>query len=387
MNSYFDQKIDRRNTNSYKWDVKEGELPLSIADMDFKTAPEIIDDLRKIIDKGVYGYCQPTKEWFKAYKSFYRDLHGLDIEEDELIFSTGVVPTISSSVRALTDVNDGVIVLPPVYNIFYNSIINNKRRVVEVPLLFDGTSYNIDFASLELEMAKKENRLLIFCNPGNPVSRIWSKEELERLVALARKYSVIILSDEIHGDITRPGKVYCPFFTINGAKEAGFAAISPTKCFNLAGIQTSAIVIKDEKIRTKVVRQLNTDECAEPNVLAIQAAISAFTKGREFLKSLNSYLFENRDFLEKYIKENIPELEVIHGDATYLVWVNIEKTKFLSDEFVEELRKETGLIIASGAHYGKTGEKFIRIAVAVSRDVLIDGLNRLKKFCELIRTH
>ena len=374
----FDKIVDRRGSESIKWDVNPNELPLSIADMDFMTAPEVIADLKKIIEFGVYGYCEPKDDWYEAYQNFFRDLHCWNIKKDDLFFSTGVVPTLSSSVRALTEAGDKVIVMPPVYNIFYNSIVNNKRVPYEVPLINDNGKYFIDFIKLEIAMKDSKSKLLFFCNPGNPVSRIWNIDEIKKIIILAKKYDVIVLSDEIHCDIARPGKKYVPFLTIEGASEIGFSAISPTKCFNLAGTQGSAIVIENEEIKKKVIRQLNTDECAEPNVIACTAAISAFNKGRDFLKQLNEYLFANRDFAFEYIKKNIPNLDPIYGDATYLLWIDIRKTNLTSEELVKLVREKTGLILNKGSSYGAGGEGFIRMSVAVPRTVLIDALERLK---------
>ena len=378
----FDTVIDRRNNGSAKWDVKENELPLSTADMDFRVAPEIIEDLHKVIDHGVYGYHDVTEDWYKAYQSFFLDLHNWKIEKESLFFSTGVVPTLSSSVRALTKIGEGVIILPPVYNIFYNSIRNNFRKIIEVPLLYNEGFYSIDFVGIEEAMKDTNNTMLIFCNPGNPVGRIWTEEEISKLIELGIKYNVRILSDEIHCDITKPGLKYVPFLTVNKAKEIGFAAISPTKCFNLAGTQGSAIVIDNEEIRRLVIRQLNTDECAEPNLIACQAAVSAFNKGRDYLVQCNEYLFKNREHVENFIQANCPKLKVIKGVATYLVWIDISEYGIPSDKFCDDLRKRTGLILNSGAHYGKTGDGFVRLSVSCPRKTLDDGLARLKSFID-----
>jgi len=375
----FDEIVDRRHTGAIKWGVGENELPMWVADMDFKACPEIRKALEERISHGVFGYTVGGEEWYRSYCSFYKDRHGWDIDPEHLLFCLGVVPTLSSSVRALTEIGDEVVLMPPVYNIFYNSIRNNHRIIKEVPLLKEGENYSLDYEGLEKAFASPKCKLCFFCNPGNPVARIFEKEEIAKLIALAKKHHVIILSDEIHGEITRPGKSYVPFLTVPQAEEVGFAAISPTKCFNLAGIHTSAIVIPDEEIRAKVNRQINTDEVAEPNVLSCVASIAAFNNGREWLDEMREYVFANRDFAETFINENIPELRAYHGDATYLLWIDCSKIAVDAKDFLEFLRKETGLFLNVGKAYGKGGESFARMNLATTRKNVLDGLNRLKE--------
>jgi cystathionine beta-lyase len=281
MSKYnFDELTNRRNTNSVKWNVEEDKLPMWIADMDFKTAPEIKAALEARVASGIYGYTEPGDDWYEAYINFFEERHHFMIAKDWLVFSAGVVPTISSTVRKLTSVGDNVVVLSPVYNIFYNSIINNQRTILQVPLLYKENEYSIDWENLEIALKDKKTTLLIFCNPANPISKIWSREELERLGKLCEENSVPVLSDEIHCELVRPGKEYIPFASVNETNlYNSIMAIAPTKTFNLAGIQTSAIVIANPELRKKVVRQINTDEVAEPNVFSCPAAIAAFNEG------------------------------------------------------------------------------------------------------------
>ncbi len=375
----FDKIIDRHHTGSLKWDVKEGELPLTVADMDFETCPAIKNAIVERAKEGVYGYTEPTEDWYEAYRSFYRRRHDFEIEKDWLLFSLGVVPTISSSVRKLTSVGDNVVVTPPVYNIFYNSIINNGRIPLEVPLLEKDGEYSLDFVNLEKAFEQEKTTLFILCNPENPVGKIWSKEELARIGELAKKHHVIALSDEIHGEITRIGTSYVPFLSVNETnKEVGFAAISVTKAFNLAGIQTSAIIIPNEKIRSLVNRQINTDEVAEGNVFSYLAAVTALNEGEAWLDELRAYLFSNRDKAENFIENNIPSLSFTKADATYLLWIDARKVEPNSEKLVSFLREKTGLILSSGKVYGKTGNGFLRMNLAYPSKILSDGLTRLK---------
>lgn len=379
----FDKIIDRYNTASSKWDVKEGELPLTVADMDFEVAKPIRDAMSARIAHPVYGYTYLDDEWYDAYISFYRDRHNFKIEKDWLVFCLGVVPTISSSVRKLTKENDHVVVMTPCYNIFFNSIVNNNRIPLEVELLYRDGRYEIDFEGLEAAFSRDDVSLFILCNPQNPIGRIYSAEELSRIGELARKHHVIVLSDEIHGEITRPRTSYVPFLLADIRNEENTVmAVSVTKCFNVAGVMTSAIVIPNPELRKKVVRQINTDEVAEPNTFSCPVSIAALNSSRDWLDSMREYVFENRKIFEDFVGKNLPKLGVIKGDATYLAFVDIQKTGLSSSEFVNGLREKTGLIVNDGSVYGKGGEHFFRINLACPRKTLSDAMDRLLKFVE-----
>ena len=379
----FDKIKNRRHSGSMKWNVMDDELPMTIADMDFETAPCIKNAIIERAKEGIFGYTEPGEDWYNAYISFYKRRHDFKIEKDWLLFSLGVVPTISSSVRKLTNVGDNVVVTPPVYNIFYNSIINNNRVPLEVPLLEDNDEYRLDFDKLEKAFENERTTLFILCNPANPVGKIWTKDELAEIGILAKKHNVIVLSDEIHGEITRPGSSYTPFLSVNNTnKEIGFAAISVTKAFNIAGIQTSAIVVPSDNLRALINRQINTDEVAEGNVFSYLAATVALSEGEEWLDELRAYLFSNRDEAASFIQKQIPSISLTNGEATYLLWIDARKVEKDSDKLTKYLREKTGLLLASGKVYGETGNGFLRMNLACPRNTLFDGLNRLKKGIE-----
>ena len=385
--SDFDELINRRNTGSIKWNVGEDELPMWVADMDFKAPKCVRDALAKRVEHGVFGYCEPDEAWANAYVSFYKDLYDWHIDPKDLIFCLGVVAVCSSSVRALTEVGDQVAVFPPVYNIFYNSIRNSHREIVEVPLLNEDGVFSLDYEAIEKAFSNPKLKLCIFCNPHNPVGKIYSKDELTKLVSIARKHNVYILSDEIHGPISIPGKKYVPFLSIEGVEDVVYSAFSPTKAFNLAGIHTAAIAIPSKEIRARVERQINTDEVAEPNVFSCVASIAALNEGREWLKQMNEYVAVNRAYAEEFIEKNIPGLRVIHGEATYLLWVDARKICPDGKKFAGFLREKTGLFVSGGETYGKGGEGFLRINLAAPLERVKDGMARLQKGTVLFLAH
>lgn len=374
----FDRIIDRKNTGSLKWDIKAGELPLWVADMDFETAPCIKEALKKRVEHGVFGYSIIPSEWADSYVFWWKKRHNFTIDRDSLIFCTGVVPAISSLVRKLTTPAEKVLIQTPCYNIFFNSILNNGRFVLESPLDFDGENYKINFDRLEKDLSDPQVSLMILCNPQNPTGNIWKKEELARIGDLCKKYGVSVVSDEIHCDITEPGFNYTPFASVSETcAQISVSCIAPTKCFNIAGINSAAVVVPNPYLRHKVWRALNTDEIAEPNAFAVDATIAAFGQGEEWLNQLNDYLFENRKYAEKVLAE-IPnnKVKVVKGRATYLLWVKVFQN---GDVFAEELRRKTGLFINGGAEYGKSGENFVRINLACSRKTLEEAMARFKE--------
>lgn len=387
MSYDFDTPVDRRNTYSLKWDVKENELPMWVADMDFQTAPEVREAIQRRAAHGVFGYSIVPEEWYQAYIRWWESRHGFRMDAEWLIFCTGVVPAISSIVRKLTTPAEKVLVLTPVYNIFFNSILNNGRQVLESRLRYDGEAYSIDYEDLEAKLADPQTSMLIFCNPHNPVGKIWSAEELRKVGELCRKHHVVVVSDEIHCDLTEPGLGYVPFASVSeDCRNNSITCIAPTKAFNLAGMQTAAVCVPDPVLRHKVWRGLNTDEVAEPNAFAIQAAVAAFTRGGEWLDELRSYLHENKVWTTQYIQKEIPRLKVVASQATYLMWLDCSGLTDSSEELADVIRESTGLYLSEGGQYGGDGTHFLRLNVACPRSVLEDGLNRLKKgveaYCE-----
>lgn len=380
MKYNFDELTDRRNTNSLKWDVGENELPMWVADMDFKTAPEVIDAVIARAKSGIYGYQIVPDEWYKAVAGWWTNRHNFEVEEEWLCFCTGVIPAVTSAVKRITNVGDNVVVQTPVYDIFFHSVENTGRHVLENKLSYDGEKYSIDFADLEAKLSDPLTTMLILCNPHNPAGKVWAGEELVKIGALCKKYGVTVLSDEIHCDLTEPNVGYTPFASASEeCKSISVTCVAASKAFNLAGLQSAAVIIPDEGLRNKIVRGLNSDEVAEPNAFAIAATIAAFTKGGEWLDELREYISENRRTAAKFIERELPELKVIGQDATYLMWIDCSAVTYDAEKLCDNIRKKTGLFITAGNQYRGNGHFFVRINVACPRVRLLDGLARFKE--------
>ena len=377
----FDTVYDRRSTDSIKWAVAENELPMWVADMDFRTAPEVIEALTDRAANGIFGYTDVTGEWYDAYINWWERRHGLKMEKEGLMFTTGVVAAISSIVRKLTTPNENVVIQTPVYNIFFNSIVNNGARVLENRLVYDREtlSYSIDYDDLEKKLSDPQTTLMILCNPQNPVGRIWTAAELERIGELAFKYHVTVVSDEIHCDVTEPGQGYVPFASLSEkCRVNSITCIAPTKTFNLAGIHSAAVYVPDPFLRHKVWRGLNTDEVAEPGAFATVGAIAAFTKGEEWVNEMNRYVSDNRRAVAAFLEAQLPCVKLVPGNATYLLWLDVNAVG-RSRDVANFLRRETGLFVTAGAVYGENGDGFLRMNIACPRTLLEDGLRRLRE--------
>lgn len=376
----FDKVIDRRGTASLKWDVPERELPMWVADMDFETVPEVKEALKERAEHGVFGYSIMPGEWGISYASWWKKRHGIDIDPQSLVFATGIVPAISSAVRKLTTPAENVLVQTPGYNMFFNCIRNNGRNIVENHLLYDGKEYTVDWETLEEQLKDPQTSLMILCNPHNPFGKIWDRETLARLGALCDRYGVIVLSDEIHCDLTAPGKEYIPFAAVDETcRRISVICIAPTKTFNLAGVQTAAVYSFNPVLRHRMWRQINTDEVGEPNAFAMCATIAAYTYGEAWLDELREYVEANKKYVTAFLQEHVPQIHPVASEATYLMWLDCRAIAEDSNAFYRFLRKEGGLYLASGRAYGTNGEGFMRLNVATRRALVEDGMERLEK--------
>ena len=319
----FDKPTNRFNTSSIKWNVKENELPMWVADMDFETSNEIVSELEKRVKHKIFGYTEIDDDWYTSISNWWEENHHFKIEKDWLMFCTGVVPAISSIVRKITNIAENVVLQTPVYNIFFNSIYNNGRNILESPLIYKDGHYHIDFVDLEQKLANPQTTLMILCNPHNPIGKIWDRNTLAKIGHLCKKHNVVVLSDEIHCDLTDPDKEYVPFASVNEeCKNNSITCVAPTKTFNLAGLQSAAIFVPNEVLRHKVNRGINTDEVAEPNCFATIAATAAFSKGKPWLDELKQYIYENKQIVKDFLKENLNQIHLVPSEATYLLWLD-----------------------------------------------------------------
>lgn len=379
----YPEAVDRRHTNSVKWDVKHGELPMTIADMDFKTSPAIIEAMKDKLTLGAFGYEDIPAEYFNAVADWYERQHHFRPQTDWMIFTTGVVPAISSAVRRLTSLGDNVLVQAPVYNIFYNSIVNSGRHVVSSDLVYDVEqhSYSIDWDDLESKLADPLTNLMILCNPHNPVGIIWTRDQLIRLATLCRKYHVKIFSDEIHGDFTFNEQGYVPMFSLPEELIQNLeVAVSPSKTFNVAALHAATVIVPNANLRAQVSRGLNSEELAEPNLMAIPGTIAAYEKGSEWLTAVLDAIQDNRKVVSDFINDQLADvITVVPGQATYLIWLDVRKLTNDSDALAKFIQEKTGLILSAGNIYGGDGHNFLRMNVACPTKTVLSGLDRLAR--------
>ncbi len=378
----FDTILDRQHTNSEKWDVKPGELPMTTADMDFKTAPEIMQAMKDKINAGAFGYEYPSQEYFDAVAHWYKSEHNAEAQTSWMRFATGVIPSITASVNHLSHTGDNVLLMEPVYNTFYNSILNSGRHALASQLKYDRSTYtySVDWDDLEKKMSNPLTTLMILCNPHNPTGYVWSRDELMRIIKLAQKHGVVVISDEIHGDLVLKGPDYTPTFSLPEEYRQNLVTlVSTSKTFNVAALHAATGIVANPILRERFTRAINKYEVAEPNLLAIPGTIAAYTQGADWLHQLKKYLLGNRDYLEQFISDNLPQLHVVPGTATYLVWIDVSEITKNSNALAQRIRQETGLIINPGTYYHGNGNEFIRINIAYPLAQVKDGLNRLAK--------
>lgn len=377
MRCDFDKVIDRRNTNSLKWDVADGELPMWVADMDFQAAPEIIRAVKNKAALGVFGYQIVPEAWYDAIVGWWKTRHGYTIDKDKLCFCTGVIPAISSIVKRVTNHGDKVVLQTPVYDIFYHSVENAGRQVSENKLAYKNGEYSLDFDDLEQKLKDPLATMMILCNPHNPVGKIWTKNELKKIGDLCAKNGVTLLSDEIHCDLTAPDCDYVPFASVSETcADVSITCVAASKAFNIAGFQSAAVFAPNAALFNKTVRGLNSDEVAEPNAFAVETTVAAFTECGYWIDELRSYIAENRKTAYDYLRDDLPAVHAVKQNATYLLWVDCSDVTDDAAELCDFIRKETGLYITAGGQYRGNGKTFVRINAACPKSVLLDGLER-----------
>lgn len=384
----FDTIVPRRGTGSYKWDTPSdpATLPLWVADMDFRTAPAIIDALRRRVDHGIFGYTYVGEDYYKAVCEWFASRHGLEIDPKWIIYTSGVVPAVSAIIKALTSPGDKVITQTPAYNCFFSSIRNDECVLASNPLLHDSNGrYSIDFDHLQSLAEDPACKVLILCNPHNPSGRCWTPEELLRVGEICLKNGVFVIADEIHCELTFDGHRYTPFASISHEFALNSATcISPSKAFNIAGLQIANIVAPDPKIRAKIDRAININEVCDVNPFGVVATVAAYTEGAPWLQALKRYLWDNYLWLRETIAREIPQYRLTPLEATYLAWLDITPSGLTSEKLSERLLSHR-LMLNAGTMYGAEGEGFIRINLATPRKILEEAVAILLSVLKSIR--
>lgn len=378
----FDKTIDRRATNSYKWDsAPEGVLPMWVADMDFRTAPAIIDALQKRVAHGIFGYTRVPDAYYDAVTSWFSRRHGWDIDREWIIYTSGVVPAVSAVIKALTVPGDKVIVQTPVYNCFFSSIRNNGCEIVSNPLRRTADTYEMDFDALERCAADPRAKVMLLCNPHNPAGRVWTPDELTRLGNICLRNGVTVVSDEIHCELVYQGFKYTPFASLSDAfLHRSVTCVSPSKAFNIAGLQIANIVTFDADLRRRIDKAININEVCDVNPFGVAATIAAYNEGEEWLNQLVDYLHGNYEAMAEFCRRELPEFPITRLEGTYLVWMDCSSLGMPSDALEHALLDDTRLWLNAGTMYGAEGEGYMRWNIACPRSVMLDGLNRFLNF-------
>lgn len=375
----FDRIIDRRDTGSMKWDTGERELlPLWVADMDFTAPPAVIDALRSRVDHGIFGYAAPSKCFNGALQSWLSRRHGWETDPAHYCFCPGVVPAVNILIQAMTQPGDRVILQTPVYYPFFEAVRNNGREILENPLSFDGERYAMDFDDLEIKAADPRATLLVLCSPHNPVGRVWTRGELERLGRICADNGIFVIADEIHGDLIHRGYRHTPFASIDETFAANSATcVAPSKTFNLAGLQFSTIIIPDPRVRQRFANIMTSLGIKRGNLMGIAAAEAAYSGGEAWLEELLDYLGGNLNFVRTFVEERLPGVRVIEPEGTYLAWLDFRELGFSKDELETFMLEKARVWLDEGYIFGSGGEGFERVVLACPRKILAEAMERI----------
>jgi cystathionine beta-lyase len=380
----FDDVVDRYNTNCLKFDFKkernkpEDIFPMWVADMDFRCPPEVINDLKTRVEHGIFGYSDIDITYFRALYSWYSTHFNVKLQRDWLFNTPGVVFALATAVKVFTKENDYVLINNPVYNPFSEVIEDNHRQILSSDLINNNGHYEIDFNDLEQKIKEYNIKLYLLCSPHNPVGRVWSKEELDKIVEICKRYNVFIVSDEIHSDFVYEGKHIC-MLNYQDYLDNIIVCTSPSKTFNLAGLQTSNILIPNKEVKDKFMQEVWATGYSNINALGLVACKSAYEHGDKWLKELLEYLKGNVKLVEEYMEQNLPNIKVTHPEGTYLLWIDFSGTNLSDDEIINKLTYEAKLWLNSGIKYGKSGKGFQRLNIALPRSELQHALEKIKK--------
>lgn len=383
----FDELIDRRGTGCVKWDESPREgmdhvsdlIPLWVADMDFKAAPAILEAVRRRAEHGVFGYTVVEQEYYEAVINWFQRRHNWRIHREEILYTTGVVPAMSVAVKALTMPGEKVLILSPDYNCFFSSVRNNGCEVLETALKPVGDSFEVDWEDFEAKCADEKTTVFLLCNPHNPTGRVWTKAELSQMNAICLKYQVKVVSDEIHCELIMPDYQFQPFAAVSDlCRQNSVILNSPSKSFNIAGLQAANIICSQPEWRRRLDRAININEVCDLNPFGPVGLIAAYNESEDWIDELNQYLWGNYTFLRDFIGKNIPQWKVCRLEGTYLPWVDISATGISEQQLCDRLLSEAHVWVNPGTMYGpESGRGYIRLNIATQRSRLEEALNRI----------
>ena len=380
----FDAVVNRKNTNAIKYDLAkkrgkpEDAVSLWVADMDFPTAPCIQKAVAEKAAHGIWGYSRPDNRYYDALKKWYKERHNFEVQNEWVVNTPGVCFALAAAIKAFTKEGESVLIQKPVYYPFFNIINSLQRKVVNSSLILKNNHYEIDFDDFERKIVQENVKMFILCSPHNPGGRVWTKQELQKISEICLAHNVLVVSDEIHSDITFGSNVHTVYGSLSEqALKNSIICTAPSKSFNLAGLQFSNIFIADEKLRKAFSEELDKTGYDEPSVFGIVAATAAYSEGADWFDSVKSYIWENILFAKNYIEENASQIKVLVPEGTYLLWLDFSKTGLSDSEINDRVLNKAKVWLDSGSMFGKEGEKFQRINCATPRIILEDALKRI----------
>jgi cystathionine beta-lyase len=377
----FDTVIGRKNTNSLKYDFAkergkpDGLLPMWVADMDFPAPPEVLEDLHRVVNHGIFGYTEVKDDYYDALTAWFSSRFGYLFERRDVVKTPGVVLALALSVRAFTEPGDSILIQTPVYYPFYDVIRQNGRKLIENPLVLRDGRYEIDFEDFERKIKENEVKLFLLCSPHNPVGRVWTLNELTRIRDICDKYGVLVVADEIHCDFVWEGFTHICFGTLS---ENCVVATAPSKTFNLAGLHAANVIIKNPQLRAKFKAEMSNVGLSQLNVMGLTACQSAYKNGSEWLAELKTYIQDNIKLVDTYLKENIPKIKLVKPEGTYLLWLDFREYGLSQEELQHKIEVSAHLWLDSGTMFGEGGNGFFRINIACPKTTLLEALKRLE---------
>ena len=375
----FDEGVDRKNTNAIKWQGNDNLHAMWVADMEFACAKPIYDAIQKRLEHGVFGYDIVPDDYYQSVVNWWQKRYQTTLKKEGIVFAQGVIPALSSLIRTFTKEKDMILLQEPVYHTFRKTIEKNQRIVISSDLIYRNNQYHIDFDDLALKLALPEVKMMILCNPHNPIGKIWTKEEITKIAQLCQQNDVLLISDEIHCDLTRMHKVYTPAASLEeDLSNTIISLYSVTKTFNLAGLHASSIYCPNETMVKQIKKGIYRDDVGSSNSFGAIAATAAYEYGEPWLKLLRIYLDENLVYMENYLEKYLPEVKMTPCEATYLAWLDVSAYTNDIDDFTQHLYHNYDLFVSNGGEFQK-GACFLRVNVAAPRFHIEEGLKRLKE--------